>query len=403
MSVRPQIAEPASAASPAARTGASKAHPFFGLIDSVIVPEPAPHQFAGSITLREAEFIWTWMGRDLAPDLIQREPADPVAAANALEAQVPELLQRAKQAIESSSRDAEAARRLRVQIGGEEIVARLPVALSALRSRTALEKARTFGRATAKITDETAMVQALKALPTGDSMAAALVMHATISEVSHPGRLVSATVRIANGDTEAQVIGAGLAPLIDAIYAHAQAAIPSMMGQQGPYADIDLVCQALERFHRLIHAVNTYVELERHSRWSKISSALVKTASDLLAPRLREVMPEVNRALRKAREGSDRLDSDAVLAALNGCYVLAKVRDCRESLALNALFTETWTQLGQALETHIQRNLEHLRANPRDKVMAERLDAGIKMVELRFNADYAEVLRRSKETVERRG
>lgn len=43
-----------------------------------------------------------------------------------------------------------------------------------------------------------------------------------------------------------------------------------------------------------------------------------------------------------------------------------------------------------------------LRANPADTITSERLDAAIKMTELRFNTEYADVLRRAKETVERR-
>ena len=78
------------------------------------------------------------------------------------------------------------------------------------------------------------------------------------------------------------------------------------------------------------------------------------------------------------------------------------MRAARDSLALNALFDQTWTQVAQALEVHIQRNLEILKQNPEDKSTGQRLDAAIKMAELRFNAEYADVLRRAKETAERR-
>ncbi|MGN6488279.1 MAG: hypothetical protein ACTHLT_10735, partial [Devosia sp.] len=83
-------------------------------------------------------------------------------------------------------------------------------------------------------------------------------------------------------------------------------------------------------------------------------------------------------------------------------YVLATVRDCRDSLALNALFDQTWQQVGQALEIHVQRNLELFRSKPSDRVTGQRLDAAIKMAELRFNGEYAEVLRRARDSAERR-
>ena len=50
----------------------------------------------------------------------------------------------------------------------------------------------------------------------------------------------------------------------------------------------------------------------------------------------------------------------------------------------------------------MQRNLESYRQNPADRITAQRLEAGIKMAELRFNAEYADVLRRAKESADRR-
>ena len=401
----PIIAPTAAPGPGAAQANAldSAGQPFHGIIDSVLVPEPAAHVFDGALTIRHAQFIWVWMVRDLAPDLIDFPTIDAAPGAReALEQHLPELLQRARAAVAESEDSAELARRLRVQIGGEEVLARLPVALTALRCRSALEKAQIFGRATSTIADEAALIQALQAFPRDNPKVAALLMHAAMGQVSHPGRLVSAAVHIAGEDTELRLIRAGLGPLIEAIYSHAQAVIPSLM-QLGPFADIDLTCRAVERFHRLIHAVATYVELERGSRWSTLSASLIKHVSDLLAPKLRDLVPDVNRALRKSREGADQLDADSLFNALNGCYVLVTVRECRNSLALNTLFEEAWAHVGQALEVHVQRNLDYLRANPHDQIVAARLDGAIKMVGLRFNQDYAETLRRAKETIERRG
>ena len=172
--------------------------------------------------------------------------------------------------------------------------------------------------------------------------------------------------------------------------------------QTGAFADMDLSCRAIDRFHRLIRAVNGYIELGRTGRWTAIIAALIKTASARVEPKLRELMPDINQSLRRARDGADRLDSDRLLAALNGVYLLATVRDCRDSLALNALFDQAWTQTGQSLELHITRNLDLLRENPADKIIAARLETGIKMAELRFNADYADVLRRARDGAERR-
>lgn len=399
-----RFANPIPASGPAAppRSASKTGKPFFGLIDSVLVEGPADFEFSAAISRAHAMAVWTWMLRDLASDLIDPDTSvDDPEAARALGALMPELLARARIAVDNASATNEAERRLKTQLGGEEPWARLPLVLNALKCRALLEKAQSFGRAVNGMNDEATLATALQSMPLQDQGIAALLMQAAIGQVASPSRLMTAVIRIAGSPTETSIQRAGFGPLVDALLAHAQNQIP-LLGQMGPFADIDLICRAIERFHRLIRAVHGFVELSRAGRWAMVVAALTKRVSERVEPRLRDVGPDVNKALRRPREGADRFDGDLLLSALNGVYVLATIRDCRDSLALNALFDQTWTQVGQALEVHIQRNLEILRQNPADSATSQRLDASIKMAELRFNPEYADVLRRAKETAEKR-
>lgn len=388
----------ASARLPTNRAG----KPFFGLIDSVLVDGPVDFEFEGAISRAHAKAVWTWMLRDLAADLIDPDtPADDPAAAQALDALMPELLTRARAAVAAASGTHDTERRLKSQMGGEEPWERLPLVLNALKCRALLEKAQSFGRAVNGMNDEAALAMALQSMPLQDHAIAALLMQAAVGQVANPSRLMTAVIRIAGSPSESAIQRAGFGPLVDALLAHAQNQIPAL-SQLGPFADIDLTCRAIDRFHRLTRAVNGFVELGRTGRWAMIVSALTKAVSERVEPKLRDVVPSVNMALRRARDGADRFDGDLLLSALNGVYILTAVREARDSLALNALFDQAWTQIGQALELHIQRNLEILRQNPADATTTQRLDAAIKMAELRFNAEYADVLRRAKETAEKR-
>lgn len=67
------------------------------------------------------------------------------------------------------------------------------------------------------------------------------------------------------------------------------------------------------------------------------------------------------------------------------------------------MFDQVWSQTGQALEIHIERLLQQIRQNPSDSIASARLDAALKMAEIRFNQEYADVLRRAKDTAARRG
>jgi hypothetical protein len=371
------------------------------MIDAVIVEKPAEIDFDGAILRDHASAAWTWVVRDLGSDLIDIESVgDDPRSLEALESLLPELLGRARKALADVGTSVELGRRLSTQLGSEEARAKLPVVLNALRCRGLLDKAQGFGRAANGMTDEAALALALQSMPLQDPAVASLLMMALMGQVANPSRMVTAAIRIAGSASETAIIRAGFGPLIDAILAHAQNQVP-LLAQGGPFGDIDLVCRAVDRLHRLLRAVTTYVELNRTGRWAMSAAAVTKAASVRIEPKLRDVAPDLNKALRR-RENNDRLDSDQLLAALNGVYLLATVRDSRDSLALNTLFDQVWSQTGQALEIHIERNLQQIRDNPVDPIASARLDAALKMAEVRFNPEYADVLRRAKDVAERR-
>lgn len=372
----------------------------FGALDSVLVEDPPPFGFDGAIGRAEARSVWTWLARDVAPDLVDHAPADGRHPVHGLEAITPALLARARSAIALAASDAEMDRRLKTQVGGPDVWKRLPVVLGALKCHPVLTKAEAFGRAINGIEDEATLTAALQSMPRQDAGVAGLLMMAAVRHVATPSRLIVVATQLAGGTSETALVRGGFAPLVNATLAHAHNAIPPLL-QGGAFADIDLICRAVDRFHRLVRAISANVELTRPSRWAPTITALVKTVSDRLEPRLREALPDINVSLRRQREGADRLDSDRLLAALNGIYLLATVRDCRDSLALNEVFDECWSRTGQALELHLTRNLEALRAHPDDRIVAARLESGIKMAEIRFGVDYADVLRRARDTLGR--
>ena len=377
--------------------------PFRGLIDCVLVGDSGLFEFDGAIPREHAASAWTWMKRDLAPDLFDLAVLeDDPEAVGALEETLPELLARADKAIAGAGTSHDAERRLRMQLGGQNASRHLPQVVKALRSRKLLEKAQGLGAAINAMQDDRQLADALRAMPLSDQHLAALLMQALVGQVANPTVLVTAATAVAGSETEIGVTRAGFAPLIDAILAHAQDQVDLLM-QVGPFADVDLLCRALDRFNRLHRAVHGLLDLDQKGRWKMIVGRLTKAASDRIAPRMRSVLFDLNRALRRQREGvPDRLDSDQILVALGSIYMLKTVREARDSLALNAVLDKMWSQVGQALEIHIDRNLELLRKDPDDDITAARLDAAIKMGEVRIGTEYAEVMRRARDSALRK-
>ncbi len=389
-----------------AQTEARSHKLFMDLLDDVLVAEPVLHAFDGSICRSHAAIFWRFVCRDLITDLDERIEAaidDGGSPEAVLDSVLAEVVAATRGTLNSAGRDDEANRRLTVQLGGDEVRERLPVILTAISCRSLLKKARGFGRAANSLPDEAAVGAALQKLPLNEPAVAALVLHVVVGQVSNPSRLVAGIIPRCGGAGEDLIRSGGFGLLIEALLAHAQSQYSLLSDTSGTFVDVDLICRSLDRFHRLVRSINGYVELHRSSRWSRLLSELIMAVSNRIEPRLREVSSDVSQALRRAREGSDRIDSDRVLAALNGLYLLATVRDARDSLALNALFDKLWTETGQALEALLPRNLDDYRNNPESEIAAQRVDAGLKMAEIRFNAEYADILRRARDAVGRRG
>jgi cell division protein ZapA (FtsZ GTPase activity inhibitor) len=402
---QPAISPAAAAPSTArveAKAGARVPRPFCGVIDPVLVNEPVLFPFGGSVSADAAASIWTWVARDLCPDLIS---GDGVANGNFgaadLEPLMPEIMSRMKAAVEKVDRDNEALRRLRAQSGRDNFRDEVAVVMAALKARALLPKAQGFGKAVNSMSDDAALGVALQSMPLKDPVLAALLFHAAMGQIANPTRLITSVIKLSGNAGEQVIARNGFSPLLDAVLAHAQNQLKHLQ-LNGPFADIDMVCRSLERFHRLVRSLTGYVEFARGSRATQVLSTITKMVSDRVEPRLKEVATDLNQAMRRPREGADRIDNDRLLGAINGVYLLSSVRDCRDSLALNAVFDQAWSQTGQALELHIQRNLDLLRQNPGDAMTGARLDAAIKMAEVRFNADYADTLRRARATAERR-
>ncbi|MCS6760770.1 MAG: hypothetical protein MO846_01240 [Candidatus Devosia symbiotica] len=60
-----------------------------------------------------------------------------------------------------------------------------------------------------------------------------------------------------------------------------------MLQPSGVFADIDLICRGLDRFHRLVCELTGYIEFKRDNQWTAILSTLTKQVSDRIEPRLR--------------------------------------------------------------------------------------------------------------------
>lgn len=397
-----------ASASPAAKAGNAEAvaRPAYeAALASVLVTPPVRHGFAGGIDREVAGTIWTWIARDAAPDPVARL-ADGIASGAtpqaAFEAMRPEILSALKETLAREQDDGDFERRNTIQMGGEDARRRLPYVIMALRRHALLEQALAFGKGVSTLEDEAKIAEALQSISIANPITRALWMQAMISTAANPSRIMAAAVALSGGPDADQITKAGFAPLVEAMLSHAEAQIALLGPEPGVFADHDLACKAIERFHRLMRAINYNLEIARKSRWGTITGDLTGRVAERLQRPMSEITATLTNALRKPRQGADHIDADAVLNALNGMYLLISVRKSRDSLAVNALLDQVWSETGQAVEVLTTRALEMFRADPADPVLRERLDLGIKLAQLRFNPEYADILRRARDAADRR-
>ncbi len=377
---------------------------FLNLFKDIIVKDPTPIQFDGALNENHMQAIWTWIIRDVFPDLAQflakidnEEKAKKIILSN-----IDDIRKKVSQQFENAVVAGESDHKLAGQLGGEEIKERVPIFISAMRYQPVLSKASAFGKAANMMEDELALGKALQSMPLKDEKLASLLFQAVISQITNPGRLILSATNIVGASSEAAFVRAGFGPLIEALLSHAQNQASILTSQKGIFIDADLMCNSINRFHKLFHAATGYIELDRDSRLCRAASEISRQMAKIVEPRLEEVSTDVSQSLRKPRRGLDRLDSDRLLAALNGIYLLDAVREARESLALNALFKKIWRETGQSLEILLERNLEELKQDNNNEILSQRLDMGIKMARVRFGPDYADALQKAKDKIMRR-
>lgn len=374
-----------------------------GLLGPLLVGGRPHFDPVGAIVLSEAEKIWTWLERDVSPDITHRaeevlhHDGEPEALAEFTRTLAATMADQMQMGLE----DPEVQRRTRVQIGNEAAFSHLKHIANGFRCQPYLAKAVAFGRALDHQRDEQAIAVSLKSFPARQSPLMPMLMHAALSQVAHPARIVTVIVDLAGGATERAVTQSGFASILDALAAHAQHQL-SLIHDDGKFTDMDMACRAVARFHALIRAISIVSESNGHGRWSIQAAKLISQVSDQLAPRIQRIEADIRQSLRPVRAGGGSYETDMLLEALNGLYLLTSVREARDSLGVNSALETAWTQTGQVLETLISRNLEAYKAAPEDEIVARRLDATINMARIRFNPEYAEIIARAKEGATRR-
>lgn len=361
--------------------------------DLVVVP--------GAIHPKHALSVWTWLLRDIDPQLskyaeLALGPNAPVGTDEKFAALMGELV---GSQLKAAGAAAEATRRLHVQLGGEQVLKALPTVEVALKNFKLIQQALQFSKALASISDRSALGLALSSLPAKHVNVTQCVAIACVGHMQAPQHLITGVIQVSKSTDPNRIRKAGMGAFVDAILGHAQNEIGAFADSTAGLADIDLACKILGRYHRLLRALHPILEEDRREVWYLGMARLTSNMSDRLRPLIVGVDAEVRRSLRPPRVGPDVVDQDELLTALNNIYLLAAAREARDTLALNTVIETAWTDTAKTLEILMERLLDQLRTHPYNNLINQRFEHGLKMCEVRFSKDYASVMARARDSV----
>lgn len=379
----------------------------FDLLEPVMM-RSSPLIFATAIEKKHLEKFWVWLERDGAPKLIEGLKAkvleEPKKVERLVASAFKQLVAPLERQYQAALESTEVQRRMSIQLGGFDVYEAFPLILTAIKHYDQLRAAKELASHMKQYETEeefSDLVEVIE-LPTGPAQK--LWCTALVYNMAWPGKFMMGVLDHCYGETEQTVRKSGYGPYGDAMVVNLQQLVDTIEEQAGLFSDIDLMCRAIDRFHRIARVLHYYLDLGKSSQWNHCIEILTGRVSKVLEKRLSEVVPNVTNVLRTpAQKAQILFTTDHVLQAYNSVYLLDAARNAKESLAVNTVVERTWNELGKSLEILLERALEDQKAAPfGDSLAIAKVDIAIKLCSIRFGAEYAQIMSKNKENIERR-
>lgn len=388
-------------------TAARKQKPtrvFFTSLSAYFLSKSGGFEFDGAIDRASVDSIWMWVSRDAAPEKITELNAQCEQGAD-----VTQLVHDTKKAVLSYGTSmlaridegGAAAHRERVQLGGEDSENAIRRFLDILENEQILSEILSLVPFLEREECEVQIMTFFRAANALSDRLRAFLMLATVRRLDDPITLVRHTVEHIGVSHEQKIRRAGLGSVIDAVLADAEEQVESIRASRGVFADADLMCGCLGRFVKNIRALEANVELDARG---SVATTLGRQRSDIIAKLqlpLENLVENIRHVVAPPKEGPDRIDKEAVLLSISGMHVLAMAHRYKDTLAMNKICKKIWESSSVQIEAIANRTLDKYRAaeHEKDALELQRLDAMIKISLIRFDDDYPDILRRSRNQI----
>ncbi|WP_208977971.1 hypothetical protein [Labrenzia sp. 011] len=386
---------------------------FFAPLEDFLINETLPIRQEARINRGMLTRVWTWLGRDVMPNdfrTVMDQAGNAEVSGERVAALVQALRTRSVDAVGEALHRSEVSeterRRMGIELGGERGIAELrdiqkifsaerwlvpflqniPDRINEQRLKRDTDVLRLVDKCSDRFPDHVAVIAA-----------------ALIDRSDAPAALCKFAARLAGDEDPKTIENSQFAPFVDVVMSEAERlqilALEHCRNNPDPVA----FSQALLEYHSLVRGVERDMDLSLSGKWHKRLAESKRSISNVVTTELNNAHGAVRRALQVPkfdRTGKLQVDQSAIDEAVRTLRVVTLVRTASETFAVNEVGKRTRQAVEQTLEIVTRSQISDL-GKARGKELQAHLaaaDVAIMLSEIYFGSEYADQLRRSRQT-----
>jgi hypothetical protein len=358
---------------------------------------------AGRIAWPDAEHLWAWFRREVAPAEIDAASAMFARGGDPLPELRNVILSRTVNVVSSGTSSVANRRRISSQIGGEDgyvILSSAVTGFELVAWATNVVNQLPEHVTKDQIDRRPGMIAPVAAASEQRGGVTPWLYSALLSRLESPATLARIAVILANTDRDEDLSHSRHAPAIDILLSEIEICVERMRVQRESRAPIETVNATIGRYRHLVRQLSIDVDLRQGSRWSQRLSAAKMNASSQLEHDVSSADGLTRQVLRTRLVSGARatLDKDLIDDAERSLRILNIVSDAADVFTLNAAIASARRDVGRAFEALVDPLINALRTAEGDERvdLLKRCDGAIRLAGIHYGPEFEAILQRSR-------
>ncbi|MEP3280146.1 MAG: hypothetical protein ABJO38_27285, partial [Stappiaceae bacterium] len=389
---------------------------YFALLDPFLIDEHLPRRQSARIERSSLNLIWTWIIRDVAPELAAEvggkvtagtvSDAEFVALIDQFRNDIKELIE---EKLDSASHNPDFRRRLIMHLGGEHVIADIRDMVTYQTHRHLIEPViENFadGIDRHRLIEQDQLADKVFEFADNHPDLVVWVAAAALHKVDNPNSLLAFSAKLAESESAGDIEESPFAPFVEMVLSEADRNLvrTELACQHGPNPDLpsDLLQTSLSDYYDLMRGLSLEIDLDHAANWRKQAATIRRDISAIVSRDIEATPGLVRRTLREPRvnsAGALDIDQHEISDAKRALQILGIVRKAAEYMAVNEMISQASQTVDQTLDIVCRTLISDLgraRGKKKDALLAA-VNVGIDYVEIFYGEKDAELMRRSRQ------